>query len=247
MVSVSKKEFEDIKQKVGNDKMVVEEKSMTIRERNRGRFECVLADQSTVDANKEKIIKLHENITKYQKLSLDNAIEAGRLLFEAKERIKHGLFGQWMYENLPFCDRTAQNYMKLYKYRDVLKKEKVSSLTDAYFSLKGEATPTEIVDATDDLNTKPSWGIEVAKIETLVLPTRPAKGMITNLTIDKETLTRLKNEEFPFKNSKGQYVKIIVNFPNTKYVNDSQVAEFIYEAHKLLKPGGKLIFHKHKW
>jgi len=247
MVGVSKKESEDIKQKAGEDKMVVEEKSMTIRERNRGRFECVLADQPTVDANKEKIIELHEKITEYQKLSLDSAIEAGRLLFEAKERIKHGLFGQWIYENLPFCDRTAQNYMKLYKYREVLKKEKVSSLTDAYFSLKGEAMPTEIIDATDNINIKSKWEIVDAFIKEEALPTRSAKGMISNLTIDKETLTRLKNEEFPFKNTKGQYVKIIVNFPNTKYVNDSQVAEFIYEAQKLLKPGGKLIFHKHKW
>lgn len=62
----------------------------------------------------------------------DKAIRIGELLFEQKEKLKHGEFIPWTKINLPFSDRTARNYMKLFENQEQLKMESVSNLNSAY-------------------------------------------------------------------------------------------------------------------
>jgi len=64
------------------------------------------------------------------KATLQKAIEAGRLLFETKSNLQHGQFGKWIENNLPFTERTARNYIKLYHNR--VKIKGVSGLNEAY-------------------------------------------------------------------------------------------------------------------
>lgn len=64
--------------------------------------------------------------------SLDKAIRIGQLLTEQKDTLKHGEFTPWLEANIPFTDRTARNYMRLYRERDRIKTESVSDLTGAY-------------------------------------------------------------------------------------------------------------------
>jgi hypothetical protein len=64
------------------------------------------------------------------KMSLSNAIEAGRLLEEQKKSLKHGLFLAWIDTFMPFSDKAAERYMSLYRYRD--KFDRVSNLQEAY-------------------------------------------------------------------------------------------------------------------
>ena len=77
-------------------------------------------------------MQLHNQIIADLKRSLDSAIRIGELLTEQKENLNHGEFGPWIKSNLPFTDRTAQNYMRLYRERDRLKTETVSDLKSAY-------------------------------------------------------------------------------------------------------------------
>lgn len=78
-----------------------------------------------------EIVRLHGEIVDSLRLSLDKAIRIGELLTEQKERLGHGRFGAWC-AKLPFGQRTAQNYMRLFDQRDRLKSETVSHLTRAY-------------------------------------------------------------------------------------------------------------------
>lgn len=47
--------------------------------------------------------------------ALGYADKAGELLTEAKGKVGHGGWGDWLAENVPFSERTARNYMKLHK------------------------------------------------------------------------------------------------------------------------------------
>lgn len=79
-----------------------------------------------------EIKKLHGEIISHLTTSFDKAIRIGELLTEEKGKLKHGEFTPWVNGNLPFTDRTARNYMRLYRERDRLKTETVSDLTSAY-------------------------------------------------------------------------------------------------------------------
>ena len=83
-------------------------------------------------SNIEEIIKLHYEICDSLKLTIDKAIQIGRLLIEQKKKLKHGNFLPWIKNNLPFSDRTARNYMKIFENKEKLKMESVSNLNDAY-------------------------------------------------------------------------------------------------------------------
>lgn len=80
----------------------------------------------------EEMRRLHGEILNSLKMSLDKAIRIGELLAEQKEVLKHGEFTAWVNDNLPFTDRTARNYMRLFQERDRLKTENISGLKDAY-------------------------------------------------------------------------------------------------------------------
>jgi len=86
--------------------------------------------------NTKHIISLHKIVLASLKLSLTNAFKIGELLIIQKKQLKHGQFGKWIDSNLPFTDRTARNYIKLYQHRDRLKTENVSDLKTAYRLLR---------------------------------------------------------------------------------------------------------------
>jgi hypothetical protein len=81
---------------------------------------------------REEIARLHEEIVGHLRQSLEKAIRIGELLTEQKESLKHGEYTPWLKANVPFSDRTAQNYMRVYRERDRIKTETVSDLTGAY-------------------------------------------------------------------------------------------------------------------
>jgi hypothetical protein len=81
----------------------------------------------------EEIKKLHSEVISHLKMTIPQAIRIGELLGQQKGRLGHGAFGKWIEENLPFTDRTARNYMRLYNEKDrLLKTETVSDLKSAY-------------------------------------------------------------------------------------------------------------------
>ena len=91
----------------------------------------------------DTIIILHNEIIGHLTKSLEKAIRIGELLTEQKRTLKHGDFTNWILDNLPFTDRTARNYMRLYDNRDKLKTENVSDLASAYKLLSYNPTIKE--------------------------------------------------------------------------------------------------------
>jgi hypothetical protein len=82
---------------------------------------------------KNRINDLHRSIIGTVRKTLNDAIEAGRLLSDVKANLKHGEFVGWIEKNLDFDIRTAQRYMFAYKHRDEIQKnDSVSYLSDAY-------------------------------------------------------------------------------------------------------------------
>ncbi len=76
----------------------------------------------------QEITQLHNEIGSHLRMSLEKAIRIGELLVGQKDSMKHGGFMSWIKGKLPFTDRTARNYMRLYRERDQLKTETVSDL-----------------------------------------------------------------------------------------------------------------------
>lgn len=89
-----------------------------------------------VGTKASEIASLHSEIVGHLRQSLEKAMRIGELLAEQKASMAHGKFTPWIEENLPFTDRTARNYMRLYKERDRFKTETVSDLKSAYRLLK---------------------------------------------------------------------------------------------------------------
>ena len=86
----------------------------------------------------DEIVRLHGEIEGLFKMSLDKAMRIGELLAEQKATMKHGEFTPWVKGNLPFTDRTARNYMRVYRNQKRLKTETVSVLGQAYRLLSGQ-------------------------------------------------------------------------------------------------------------
>ena len=92
-----------------------------------------------IELNKiQKITELHEEIKSLMINSLEKAFTIGRLLEEQKKELPHGEFIPWIEKNLPFGDRTARNYITVYKNKDILKRKAVSDLNNAYMFLREE-------------------------------------------------------------------------------------------------------------
>jgi hypothetical protein len=77
------------------------------------------------------ISKLHTKQQEHARQTIEAALEIGRLLSETRPTLKHGEWLKWT-EQLPFSDRTARNYIRVYENRDRLKLETVSNLKEAY-------------------------------------------------------------------------------------------------------------------
>ena len=103
-----------------------------------------------VTTRTQEIVSLHQEIMGHLKQSLEKAIKIGQLLMEQKESLKHGEFTPWLEGNIPFTDRTARNYMRLFRERDRIKTESVSDLGDAYRLITNQKQLPSPPDYTDE-------------------------------------------------------------------------------------------------
>jgi hypothetical protein len=60
-----------------------------------------------------EIQEAHADTLKYLHRAAERALEAGKLLLEAKELLGHGQFLPWIKENCQLSERTAQRYMRI--------------------------------------------------------------------------------------------------------------------------------------
>jgi hypothetical protein len=93
----------------------------------------------------EKINKQHRAAQQALSKGVAYALEAGKLLLQAKELIGHGGWGEWLKSNCPETERSAQIYMKMAREHQANPK-RVSdlSLRDAIkLFVKGMPRPSE--------------------------------------------------------------------------------------------------------
>lgn len=71
----------------------------------------------TMENYADRINEAHGRAVSHAASALEDALEVGRLLTEAKAACKHGEWLPWLREKCVFAERTAQAYMRLYGQR----------------------------------------------------------------------------------------------------------------------------------
>ncbi len=97
-----------------------------------------------------EIHKLHGEIGGYIKIGLEKGVRIGEILVGVKGKLPHGEFLPWIKNNALFKERSARNYMNLYKNRDVLKSASVADLNSAYKLLSHYKKETQLKPDEDD-------------------------------------------------------------------------------------------------
>jgi hypothetical protein len=94
-----------------------------------------------------RINDAHEKVKQALQRGAEHAIEAGRLLLQAKPTVRHGNWLEWVGTNCRFAERTAQLYMRLAEERPLLeaKTQRIADLTvnDAIKLLEPLKSPEE--------------------------------------------------------------------------------------------------------
>jgi hypothetical protein len=96
-------------------------------------------------ANSDKHLRaLADQVRRHSRTSSISIIAIGEALRDAKKRLEHGNFGDWVRDECGFTIRTAQTYMRIHKLAD--KSEKVSLLNPAALRcLARRSTPLGVV------------------------------------------------------------------------------------------------------
>ena len=61
----------------------------------------------------EQINRAHQEVQSALRQGVSHALDAGRVLLEAKQLVGHGGWGRWVSENCAFSERTSRVYMQL--------------------------------------------------------------------------------------------------------------------------------------
>jgi Protein of unknown function (DUF3102) len=73
-----------------------------------------MSEPELVTRIRDQLKELEETANKIKQTMLKQALDLGGLLLQAKERVGHGKFGQWLEKNaLSISERSAQRYMAL--------------------------------------------------------------------------------------------------------------------------------------
>jgi hypothetical protein len=106
-------------------------------------------ETKSIDATIARLNQMHDDLTGMFNRGITIAIEIGELLDRKKSELPHGSFGKWINENLIFSDRTARNYMQMYKNKDRILEAK--TINEAYKLLTPPKTETvSVFNCTDE-------------------------------------------------------------------------------------------------
>tara|TARA_B110001452_G_scaffold110557_1_gene91692 strand:- start:229 stop:816 length:588 start_codon:yes stop_codon:yes gene_type:complete len=73
-----------------------------------------------IENKANRINELHNLAEMTARKTIDHCIEAGQLLSDVKESLKHGQFNNWCEDNLQLSRSTVFRYMKLFINKDVI-------------------------------------------------------------------------------------------------------------------------------
>jgi hypothetical protein len=92
-----------------------------------------------------EIRKEHEAAERDWSSAVEHAISAGRLLIEAKAKVRHGEWLPWLENNFPASEDTAHNYMRLARNSERVRNLEAPSIRSAIAELADRSE--DIVDA----------------------------------------------------------------------------------------------------
>jgi hypothetical protein len=84
----------------------------------------------------------HEACASTLKRGLQHAIAAGRLLIEAKDKLKHGGWMRWLRENCQVPERTAQAYMRVARTFGTLEQANTQRVADLSSAIRCACCPS---------------------------------------------------------------------------------------------------------
>ncbi|TGL35591.1 DUF3102 domain-containing protein [Leptospira perdikensis] len=86
---------------------------------------------SKTEQTVRRIIDLHESVLGGMKNVLQNAMALGEELLKIKEDLGHGNWIPWIEQNLPFSERSARNYISIFKNKELLNRQPIADLKSA--------------------------------------------------------------------------------------------------------------------
>src|SRR5262249_55070025 len=112
---------------------------------------CRAAQAGTEDLLRESAAAIHNIRSGIRKLTTEGAIEIGRLLSVVKEKVSYGDWLRWLKEEFDWTDRSARNFMSVFKMTQRANKlEIISNLSispTALYLLAAPRTPDKVRDA----------------------------------------------------------------------------------------------------
>ena len=84
--------------------------------------------------NTKELNDLHQQIEGKLRSTVQDAIRAGELLTQAKDKLAHGELGQWIENNCIFSSKTAYRYMGIFEHKSKI--VTVTNLPEAYRQVK---------------------------------------------------------------------------------------------------------------
>jgi hypothetical protein len=103
------------------------------------------------DPDAAEMIKLHDVALFFGNQTLMIAVKCGELLAKKKDSLSQGQWLPWVYRNLPFTDRTARRYIKVWHNRQTFKEERPKLiLRQFYFSITDSKSIRPGLQATND-------------------------------------------------------------------------------------------------
>ncbi len=95
--------------------LIIEDQERIRRDREREGMRAVEDQQVAEMEREERLIVLAAEIRTLTASALNNILEIGRRLHEAKEMLPHGEFGKWLEENTDYSASSANNFMRLFE------------------------------------------------------------------------------------------------------------------------------------
>src|SRR5215472_3036088 len=119
------------------------------------------------DLLRENAVAIHTIRDGIRKLSVNGTIEIGRRLSVVKKAVNHGQWLGWLKEEFDWSDRSARNFMCIWKFAQTTKLEIISNLNispTALYLLAAPRTPDKV---RNDVLARAKAGekMSVAKVE----------------------------------------------------------------------------------
>jgi len=139
------------------------------------------------DLLRESAAAIHTIRDGIRKLSVDSAIEIGRRLSVVRENVDRGRWLGWLEKEFDWSDRSARNFMSVYKLAETTKLENFSNLSiprSALYLLAAPRTPDKV---RDDVLARAKAGekMSVAKVEKAVAASeQPSTATVVDPEMD---------------------------------------------------------------